>query len=425
MERQFKIFNKNIRLKDKQEEDAKTKYDGVCEVLHNYYYPNKKYDGSTKFLFGSYKKRTNIRPITKEQDVDVLFYMPKDEFDKYDNYESNGQSALLQKIKDILKNKYSTTDKIKGWGKVVLVEFTKNKHNIEILPSWEQDDKTFKIPNSENGGTWDIFDPRKDINVFQKSNVTTNGLTAKLSRMIKSWKRNTSSLTIKSFKIEQYVIDFLDKKNYNEDVEMQKVSQMFFQYLLNHIDVNNKSYVQTALNRANKALKYESEQKFDKACNEWKKIFGDLFPKWNRSIKLNKADENYTQYEQYIEDMFTQDLSLDYTLEIGCNVIQDGFRKMSLIILLRDFILKPSKKLEFYIKKHNIPTPYKVYWKVKNFGEEAKNKNDLRGEITKDKGLEKKNEKTKYRGKHYVECYIIKDNICVARDKIDIPISEE
>ena len=270
----------------------------------------------------------------------------------------------------------------------------------------------------------DIFDPREDINVFQKSNVTTNELTAKLSRMIKSWKRNTPSLTLKSFQIEQYVIDFLNK-NYNKDTKISILSKIFFEYLINKIDKNNKSYVQTALNRANKAIEYENNEKYDKSCDEWKKIFGDLFPKWNRSIKLNKSNENYTQYEEYIEDMFTQDLSLDYTLEIGCNVIQNGFRKMPLNTLLRDYILKPRKKLEFYIKNHNIPTPYKVYWKVKNFGEEAKKKNDLRGKITKDRGLEKKNENTKYRGKHYVECYIIKDNICVARDKIDIPISEE
>jgi len=424
MEKQFKNFNKNIRLTDKQEEDAKTKYDGVCKSLHNYYYPNKKYNGSTKFLFGSYKKRTNIRPITKEQDVDVLFYMPNKEFKKYNDYESNGQSALLQKIKDILKDTYSTTDKIKGWGKVVLVEFSENKHNVEILPAWELEDKTFVIPNSEDGGSWDIFDPREDIDIFQKSNVATSELTAKLSRMIKSWKRNTPSLTLKSFQIEQYVIDFLSE-NYDKDIEISNLSQMFFEYLMDEINEYNKSYVKTALNRANRAIEYENDTKYDKACDEWKKIFGDLFPKWNRSIKLNKSNENYTEYEQYIEDMFDQDLSLGYTLEISCDVIQDGFRKMPLITLLRDFILKPSKKLEFYIKKHNIPTPYKVYWKVKNFGEEAKNKNDLRGEITKDKGQEKKNENTKYRGQHYVECYIIKDNICVARDKIDIPISEE
>jgi len=424
MEKQFKIFNKNIRLKDKQEEDAKTKYDGVCKVLHNYYYPNKKYDGSRKFLFGSYKKRTNIRPITKEQDVDVLFYMPDSEFEKYDNHKSNGQSTLLQKIKNILKDTYTTTDKIKGWGKVVLIEFTDGKHNIELLPAWENDGKTFKIPNSEDGGSWDTFDPRDDIDIFQKSNTSTNELTSKLSRMMKSWKKNTASLTLKSFQIEKYVIDFLED-NYDKDIEMSKNTQMFFEYLVDEVDVNNKSYVKTALSRANKAINYKNNEKFDKACDEWKKIFGNLFPTWNRSIKLNKSNENYTESEKYIEDMFEQDLSLGYELEIQCDVIQDGFRKMSLMTLLRDFILKPSKKLEFYIKKHNISTPYKVYWKVKNFGEEAKNKNDLRGDITKDKGHEKKNENTKYRGQHYVECYIIKDNICVARDKIDIPISEE
>jgi len=241
MEKQFKTFNSNIRLTEKQESDAKTKYDGVCKTLHNYYY-QLVYNGSTKFLFGSYKKKTNIRPIVREQDVDVLFYMPKDEFKKYDEYKGNGQSALLAKIREVLKDTYTTTDKIKAWGKVVLIEFTENKHNIELLPAWENYDGTFKIPNTENGGSWETFDPREDINSFKVSNKSTNGLTATLSRMMKSWKRNTSSLTIKSFKIEQYVIDFLDK-NYNEDIEMQKVSQMFFQYLLNPIDVYNKSYV--------------------------------------------------------------------------------------------------------------------------------------------------------------------------------------
>ena len=85
--------------------------------------------------------------------------------------------------------------------------------------------------------------------------------------------------------------------------------------------------------------------------------------------------------------------------------------------------MKPSKKLEFSIKNHNVPNPYRIYWKVRNFGEEAKH--DLRGEIKLDEGKEKKTENTRYRGRHYVECYIVKDTICVARDRIDIPISGE
>lgn len=58
---------------------------------------------------------------------------------------------------------------------------------------------------------------------------------------------------------------------------------------------------------------------------------------------------------------------------------------------------------------------------MRNFGDEAKNAGDLRGEISDDIGSSKK-EHTKYMGEHYVECFIIKDNKCVAEDKILVPI---
>jgi len=422
MKLQFKKFNSNIRLTETQESDAKTKYDGVCKTLHNYYY-SLTYNGTTKYLFGSYKKKTNIRPITSDQDVDVLFYMADEEFEKYDNYAGNGQSALLTKIKDILKDTYTTTNKIKAWGKVVLIEFSEGKHNIELLPAWKNDDGTFKIPNTENGGSWDTFDPRADVGIFQTSNSSTSGQTVNLSRMIKSWKRNTTSLNLKSFQIENFVIDFLDT-NYKEEDEYFDIAKKFFEYLLDHIDEENKSYVQTALNRANKALEFQTNGKYDKACEEWKKIFGNEFPKWNKSIKRAYMDENYSPKEQYIEDMFMQDLDNNFKLKIGCNVTQKGFhQKIPLLELLQKYILKADKKLEFYIKNNTVPEPYIVYWKVRNFGYEARN--DLRGEITPDNGFKTKTENTRYRGEHFVECYVIKDNICVARDKIEIPISGE
>ena len=48
----------------------------------------------------------------------------------------------------------------------------------------------------------------------------------------------------------------------------------------------------------------------------------------------------------------------------------------------------------------------------------------LRGQIIDDNGTEKRKEDTNFEGAHYVECYIIKNNVCVARDRIDVPISE-
>lgn len=46
----------------------------------------------------------------------------------------------------------------------------------------------------------------------------------------------------------------------------------------------------------------------------------------------------------------------------------------------------------------------------------------LRGEI-----YEKGNsivEHSNFFGKHYIECYIVKNGVCVAKDKVDIPIGK-
>lgn len=119
MDKNFTTFIENITLTQTQSDDAKKKYTGVCEKLYDAYYTGD-YDESKKYLFGSYKTKTNVRPLTSDQDVDVLFKIPQETFDKYEAYESNGQEALLQEVRDILKEKYTTTDKIKAWGKVDL-----------------------------------------------------------------------------------------------------------------------------------------------------------------------------------------------------------------------------------------------------------------------------------------------------------------
>lgn len=66
----------------------------------------------------------------------------------------------------------------------------------------------------------------------------------------------------------------------------------------------------------------------------------------------------------------------------------------------------------------NVPKPYDVYWQVVNTGAEATKANNLRGGFEKSKvelgGLQKK-ETTKYRGSHTVECFIVRDGLCVAQ----------
>ena len=287
MESNFKEFCENIRLTQKQNEDAKTKYSGVCKTLHKYYYEST-YDEKTKFLFGSYKTKTNIRPLDEMQDVDVLFQIPQETFDKFDNYEINGQSALLQEIKDVLKETYSTTDKISVWGKVVLVKMADNTHNVEVLPAKEKENGTFTIPNSSDGGSWEEFDPRTQIDEFQSSNDRTNGLTAELARMMKAWKRNTLSMNYPSYELLSDIMLFLDTEftSGTEQEEYPELVKNFLDYIKNRcIDENRKSHIETAYNRSVKAIEYIDSDKPKEASEKWHKVFGDQFPKTNENPK--------------------------------------------------------------------------------------------------------------------------------------------
>jgi hypothetical protein len=179
-----------------------------------------------------------------------------------------------------LQEKYTTTDKIGAWGKVVLIKFSENTHNVELLPAYEKDDSTFIIPNSENGGSWDRFNPRKEIDAFQSSNQKTNGLTADLTRMAKAWVNNTASCDYKSFVLLNDVIDFLSGhyKNGADYSEYSILIKDFFHWLEDKCDSAIKSYVQTALHRAEKAYDFEKEEKPKEASEEWRKIFGSGFP---------------------------------------------------------------------------------------------------------------------------------------------------
>src|SRR6266536_4105982 len=117
MDAYFVEMLRRLKLTKRQRDDAITKYTGVAETLHAAFYGGA-YNDSCKLLIGSYGKRTHIRP---PGDVDLLFKIPLETFEQYDNHAWNGQAALLQRVRTVLNKKYRTIEKIAAWGKVVLV----------------------------------------------------------------------------------------------------------------------------------------------------------------------------------------------------------------------------------------------------------------------------------------------------------------
>lgn len=89
--------------------------------------------------------------------------------------------------------------------------------------------------------------------------------------------------------------------------------------------------------------------------------------------------------------------------------------------------LPKGKDLHFYAVT-NIEPPYEVYWQVVNTGIQAEHAHQLRGEIKHSQiagtgGLRQK-EVTSYSGTHWIECFIVKDNVCVAKSgEFFVPIT--
>ncbi len=66
----------------------------------------------------------------------------------------------------------------------------------------------------------------------------------------------------------------------------------------------------------------------------------------------------------------------------------------------------------------NVPEPYEVYWQVVNTGKQASDAGQLRGGFdfsTAKLGKNIRKEQTGFRGSHSIECFIVKDDVCVAR----------
>lgn len=84
--------------------------------------------------------------------------------------------------------------------------------------------------------------------------------------------------------------------------------------------------------------------------------------------------------------------------------------------------LEKDMWLKFYVKETNIPEPYMVKWRVVNRGKEAREANDLRGNIINGVDKESRKEHTKYKGTHYMDSFAHKNGICVAEDRFFVNI---
>ena len=382
---------------------------------------------------GSFGRNTGIDGIS---DLDMLYIMPKGE---WDTYKDGKQLKLLQDVKAAVLARYPATD-VRVDRLVVTVTYT--DFHVEIQPVFEQDDQSYKYPDTKDEGSWKITKPREEMEAVSKMDGEKNLNLKRLCKMARAWK-NKHGLEISGLLIDTLAYNFLESTIEYDDrsfLYYDWLSRDFFEYLGELPDqdyyaapgsgqrVRVRKKFQRKARKAHRLClaAIEAQEKENKNVNEkWKKVYGRQFPAAAEAVAESKtanASAGVRNTEEFIENRYPIDIR--HTLKIDCEVKQNGFRQHFLgEMLARALPLLANKQLKFFVTKNTVPPPYKIEWKVLNRGEEAEKRDCVRGQIVEDKGHQEEIETTNFRGDHVVECYAIKDGIVVAKDRIHVPIT--
>lgn len=214
---QFQVLVKNLRTTNDSTVSARRK--AITKRLNLDFHSLDSNTSNSRFI-GSYGRGTAIKGFS---DVDLLFALPAKTYYKYDAYQSNGQSALLQEVRNSIRKTYPTSE-VGGDGQVVVVKFS-DGIIFEVLPAFLSTDKGIYIfPDSNSGGKWKTCKPILEIDSINEQNKLFDKKVKHLTRMMKSWKKQ-NDVKISGLLIETLVMDFMKNWNYNDK------SYLYYDYM--------------------------------------------------------------------------------------------------------------------------------------------------------------------------------------------------
>jgi len=155
---------------------------------------------------------------------------------------------------------------------------------------------------------------------------------------------------------------------------------------------------------------------------------GDEYDKELVEIETKRDNKDTSEYIEKLEDHgIDWNLNPSYKLKIEGNIVYKGSKQSGRIELPIKSNGKPIEKgknllFEVNSDESTLPYDYQTKWRVVNRGEEARTSGDLRGKIESDDAKHQKREHAKYKGSHYIDCFVIQDNTCIAWDRFYVNI---
>jgi hypothetical protein len=437
LHKSFLDFNDRIALNSSHKKTLRRSRDAVRDRIRRYFREEEKAYTPKFHGQGSFMMNTIIEPLDGEFDIDDGIYL------QVDSEPSESITTLHRWIYNAVKGHTKETPIDKN--PCVRLIYA-GQYHIDLPLYYIKEFGSPYLAHKTKG--WIESDPRKFINWFNQK-ADSHGQLKRLVRYLKAWKDYRKGelpcgLVFCILAAQYAVFDDRDDialcktlKNIHSALHQNfacyRPTTPYGENLLDYYSETNKKYFLDRLmgfiNSAEKAV--DEDIKPAESCQLWQRHFGekrfllsnsdDISQKFTTSIYLDNSQSSipYRETEEFIENRYL--VCPMYELRIDCEVIQNGFRPQSLRDLMRRRRpLFADSKLKFSIKKNSCPEPFAIKWKVCNVGYEAIRRDCIRGRIF--DGSSSIHETADFRGEHFVECYLIKDNICVARDRISVPI---
>jgi hypothetical protein len=399
---------------------------------------------------GSWAHRTIIRPPNGiEFDADFLLQLDEDtEWNNDPRLYANGLWSALS-------GHSIYGDKSKKKDRCVRVQYANDCH-VDVVPYVILSSGREVIINRKTNKFEDT-NPVGFTEWIQEKDSLTNGNLRKAIRLLKYLRNHQGAFTIKSVLLTTLVGNVVDQwrtfdQDYYKDVptallHLVEDLDTYLQARWTKPSINDPSCPSTTFDHRWTETQYSTFRNrvhdltpriraaYDAptvadSVEKWTDVFGPAFPSSVSAAKASSATHPALSVtsrrapgEAFIQEMFP--VQATYSLQLTCEVSppKDMSRARRRALGARRGRVPKQRELLFRLSSTNVPKPFDVYWKVRNSGLEAQLKSQLRGEITRDDGHQAKRESTKFAGNHYVECYIVKNGICVARAREPVVIA--
>lgn len=284
----FQRFCSDLRMSDDVVAKVSSRYHEITRRLNESFRGYSSVDANSLYV-GSYGRGTAINV----SDIDMLYVLPYSEYLRFNRYLWNGQSAMLQAVRDSIARTFSRT-KLKGDGQVVVVEFG-DGICFEVVPCFLNNDGSYTYPDSNGGGAWKKTNPRPEIDAVRNMDAQTNKNLRRLCRMIRAWK-DQWDVPMGGLLIDTLAYNFLKDWPWREKsfLYYDWLTRDFFEYLSKVNDKQNFWYAigsnQKILSRGSfsykakrsyeialEAINFEDEKREYSANLRWSEIYGSKF----------------------------------------------------------------------------------------------------------------------------------------------------